>query len=74
MRALSTRELLDVWERGLAHDDERWALLVLEVACPESTAEELERLSIGERDARLLSLREWSFGGGFTSQASDSAG
>src|SRR4051812_13543326 len=69
MRALSTRELLDVWERGLARNDERWALLLLEAACPESTSEELERLSVGERDARLLSLREWAFGGGFTSLA-----
>lgn len=69
MRALSTRELLDVWELGLARTPERWALLLLEAACPDSTLEELERLSIGERDARLLSLREWAFGGGFTSLA-----
>lgn len=69
MRALSTRELLDVWERGLARTHERWALLLLEAACPESPPEELERLSVGERDARLLSLREWAFGGGFTSLA-----
>lgn len=69
MRALSTRELLDVWERGLTRQPERWALLLLEAACPESPPEELERLSVGERDARLLSLREWAFGGGFTSLA-----
>lgn len=70
MRALSTRELLDVWERGLARNDERWALLLLEAACPDETPEELERLCVGRRDARLLSLREWAFGGGFTSLAS----
>jgi hypothetical protein len=70
MRALSTRELLDVWERGLARADERWALLLLEAACPDEATEELERLSVGRRDARLLSLREWAFGGGFTSLAS----
>jgi hypothetical protein len=69
MRALSTRELLDVWERGLARTPERWALLLLEAACPESPPEELQRLSVGQRDARLLSLREWAFGGGFTSLA-----
>ena len=69
MRALSTRELLDVWERGLTRQPERWALLLLEVACPDSTPEELERLSVGERDARLLTLREWAFGGGFNSLA-----
>lgn len=70
MRALSTRELLDVWERGLARTNERWALLLLEAAFPDWTLQELERLSVGGRDARLLSLREWAFGGGFTSLAS----
>ncbi|HEX8556918.1 MAG TPA: hypothetical protein VF668_02390 [Pyrinomonadaceae bacterium] len=70
MRAPSTRELLDVWERGLASPPERWALLLLAAACPESPPEELARLSVGERDARLLTLREWAFGGGFTSVAS----
>ncbi|HEX8339162.1 MAG TPA: hypothetical protein VF621_20745 [Pyrinomonadaceae bacterium] len=69
MRALSTRELLDVWERGLARTHERWALLLLEAACPDSPPAELARLSVGQRDARLLSLREWAFGGGFTSLA-----
>jgi hypothetical protein len=70
MRALSTRELLDVWERGLAHAPERWALLLLEAAYPDAKPEELGRLSVGRRDARLLRLREWAFGGGFTSLAS----
>ncbi|MET0646926.1 MAG: phage baseplate protein [Pyrinomonadaceae bacterium] len=69
MRALSTRELLDVWELGLTHAPERWALLLLEAACPDSAPEELARLSVGQRDARLLRLREWAFGGGFTSLA-----
>jgi hypothetical protein len=69
MRAFSTRELLDVWERGLARTPERWALLMLEAACPDSTPEDLERLSVGERDGRLLCLREWAFGGGFNSLA-----
>jgi hypothetical protein len=70
MRALSTRELLDVWELGLARTNERWALLLLEAAFPDWTPQELERLSVGERDARLLSLRVRAFGGGFTSRAS----
>ena len=69
MRALSTRELLDVWERGLARDDGRWALLLLEATFPDRTPQELERLSVGRRDERLLALREWAFGAGFTSLA-----
>lgn len=69
MRPLSTRELLDVWERGLAHARERWALLLLEAAWPDAAPEELARLSVGRRDARLLALREWAFGGGFKSLA-----
>jgi hypothetical protein len=70
MRALSTCELLDVWERGLALTNERWALLLLEAAFPDWRPQELERLSVGRRDEHLLSLREWAFGAGFTSLAS----
>ncbi|MGH7495331.1 MAG: phage baseplate protein [bacterium] len=38
------------------------ALLLLAAACPEASAEALAQLSIGRRDARLLTLREWTFG------------
>lgn len=30
--------------------------------CPDSTPESLAALSLGQRDARLLTLREWTFG------------
>jgi hypothetical protein len=62
MRALSAAELLSVWERGLSLSPPERALGLLALACPESSFDELSILSIGERDARLLTLRELTFG------------
>jgi len=38
------------------------ALLLLAAACPDTPAEKLAQLSIGQRDLFLLTLREWCFG------------
>lgn len=62
MRALSAGELLGVWERGLAQSPAQRALVLLAVALPDLPIEELARLTVGERDTRLLSLREETFG------------
>jgi hypothetical protein len=62
MRPLSAVELLDVWEEGYARSPIRRALLLLTAACPGTPPERLAQLSIGQRDARLLRLREWTFG------------
>ncbi|HDN65368.1 MAG TPA: phage baseplate protein [Methanosarcinales archaeon] len=62
MRALSAPELLDVWERGNVQSPVHQALSLLSAACPEASADSLTKLNIGERDARLLTLREWTFG------------
>ena len=62
MRALSAAELLDVWERGLAHSPAQRALILLALACDETPVEELAQFSIGRRDAQLLALREQTFG------------
>jgi hypothetical protein len=62
MRALTAAELMSVWERGLGQPSHERALTLLTTACPESSRDELAALSIGERDARLLTLREWTFG------------
>lgn len=62
MRALSARELLEVWERGLAAPPVERALLLLAAACPDTPVEALARESVGGRDARLLRLREETFG------------
>ncbi|MEO6194249.1 MAG: phage baseplate protein [Thermoanaerobaculia bacterium] len=70
MRAFSAQELLDAWERGLAEPPVRRALIVVAAACPEATFEDLARESVGRRDARLLTLREWTFGPRLVSLAS----
>ncbi|HSG38833.1 MAG TPA: phage baseplate protein [Thermoanaerobaculia bacterium] len=70
MRPLSAQELLDAWERGLGEPPVRRALILLAAACPEAAFEDLARESVGRRDARLLTLREWTFGPRLVSLAS----
>ncbi len=70
MRPLSAPELLAAWERSLAEPPALRALVLLAAACPETSAEDLARESIGRRDARLLTLREWTFGPQLVSLAS----
>ncbi len=62
MRALSASELLDIWERGLTLQPIQRALTLLAAACPETAPGVLAELTIGERDEKLLTLREWTFG------------
>jgi hypothetical protein len=53
---------MHVWERGLSYTTIDRALVVLEAACPDMSREAIAKLSIGERDSRLLILRQWLFG------------
>jgi hypothetical protein len=62
MRPLSPAELLDVREAGEGRPMAERALLLLAAASPERARDDLAALSIGERDRRLLTLREWTFG------------
>lgn len=62
MRALTAQQLLAVWELGQGQSRAEQALALLAAACPATSLESLARLSIGQRDARLLRLREWAFG------------
>lgn len=62
MRPLSASELLAVWEPGGTQSTVQWAITLLTAACPEETPEALAHLPIGERDGRLLTLYEWTFG------------
>lgn len=62
MRALSAGELLTVWEQGLMQQPVQQALALLRAALPEISDSQLAQLSIGHRDALLLTLREGIFG------------
>lgn len=70
MRSLSAGELLEVWEHGLLATPVERALLLLAAAEPELRPDALAALPVGERDARLLRLRERTFGPSLESVAS----
>ncbi|MFL6216666.1 MAG: phage baseplate protein [Blastocatellia bacterium] len=69
MRGLTAAELLAAWEQGIGHPPFRRALILLAAAQPDCSIEQLARLSIGQRDARLLALREQTFGSRLVSVA-----
>src|SRR5262249_4269827 len=52
---------LEVWERGLAQGPVERALTLLGAAS-DTRPDQLAGLTIGQRDAGLLTLREWTFG------------
>ena len=56
MRGLSATEILLVWERGQGLSPAQRAMLLLGTANEQAGEQELARLSIGERDERLLAL------------------
>ena len=62
MRALTTVDLVDVWEQGWARGSAERALLLLGRTFPYASTEELEAMPLGVRDDQLLQLRERLFG------------
>lgn len=62
MRRLTEIDLIEVWEVGEGQHPLDRALTLLAAAYPELAWEELAKLSVGERDARLLALRERTCG------------
>lgn len=66
MRALSPPEILEVWERGLSLTPVERVLILLAAASREP-ADAVAQLSVGQRDARLLLLRDCTFGSQLTS-------
>ena len=62
MNNLSALELLNIWEQGRSQTLNRQGLLLLAASCPERSIDEIAKLSIGNRDALLLTLREKTFG------------
>ncbi|GAC1356110.1 MAG: hypothetical protein NVS4B11_00400 [Ktedonobacteraceae bacterium] len=61
-RALSGQEILHIWEVGQRQHPLDRALTILTVAFPGVSREALLTLSIGRRDAYLLTLRTHNFG------------
>ncbi|MBT8058717.1 MAG: phage baseplate protein [Gammaproteobacteria bacterium] len=62
MNALGAAEMLGVWERGLGLPMLERTLMLVAIARPDLESAEAARLSIGQRDASLLRLRERLFG------------
>jgi hypothetical protein len=62
MRGFSAAELLDAWEEGSAKTSAEHAVELLALASLETSRERLTALSLGQRDAALLDLRERLFG------------
>lgn len=62
MRPLTDAELLAVWDQGAHRSLVERAVLLLQAAGTGDDPQNPAQLSIGDRDARLLQLREWMFG------------
>ena len=62
MRPLSAQDAPRVWESARGQHGVDRAITLLATACPDMTRHDLASLSLGQRDARLLTLRERTFG------------
>lgn len=62
MRTLTAHDIIRIWETGRAQPAAARAITVLSAVLPDETPAMLAELSIGERDGRLLAIREESFG------------
>ncbi len=63
MRTLSSLDLLNAWEQGLGRGSADRAVILLRLAAgSENSGSDPARWPLGERDARLLDLRESVFG------------
>jgi hypothetical protein len=62
MRRLAARDILAIWETGADQRPIDRGLTILAAAFPERSPAELQRLSVGRRDALLGALRRQTFG------------
>ena len=62
MHALTPQQILTVWEAGLGQHPVERALTILLHASDGESGRALAELSLGERDRRLLHVREQTFG------------
>lgn len=68
-RPMTAADLLSTWERSAHQRRPQRALSLLTAAYPDAPEEALAQLPIGERDARLLRVRERMFGNDLLSLA-----
>lgn len=69
IHALSAQEIVHIWEVGQGQHPLDQALTMLLPVLPETSRHNLALLSIGQRDAYLLALREQTFGSRLSSVA-----
>lgn len=62
MHGLAAHELLEIWDRGQSLSPCGRAMLLVASACPEYPRQQMNSLSIGERDALLAQVRARTFG------------
>jgi hypothetical protein len=69
MESLTAQELLSWWEAGLAQPPSQRAMILLSAATGEAVSVAGRTITVGERDAQLLGLRERLFGPDLAAQA-----
>lgn len=62
MRPLTANDAIRIWESGYRQQPAERAVTVLSAAFPEESKEELRRLTLGQCNARLLEVRDRTFG------------
>ncbi|MBD2158539.1 phage baseplate protein [Leptolyngbya sp. FACHB-16] len=62
MRPLSANDVITIWELGQRLCPWERAISLLSVACPNQSQQQLAMLSVGQRDRRLLALRQMTIG------------
>src|SRR3954469_1000051 len=62
MAGIAAGALLATWEQGQSLHPVDRALALLALASPAASRDQLARLSVGQRDAGLLALRQEAFG------------
>jgi hypothetical protein len=62
VRPLTATDIVQIWDQGQTWHVVDQALLLLAYALPEATPDELQALSVGQRNARLLKIRQVTIG------------
>lgn len=62
MRSLTAADIVRIWDQGQTWHPVDRALLLLAYALPEATSDELQALTVGQRNSRLLQTRQLTIG------------